>query len=109
MPNSLYIIRLFLKKCVGCGICVELCPKYAIPSSLIGFISSVAKINENKCDVCGNCVQACSHGALKILKREGLWGSYRFSILSENLSKNSIFNDDEHFDSGYIRYWTNII
>ena len=66
------VIKLFLKKCVGCGICVELCPKSAIPSSLIGFISSIARINENKCDSCGNCVQACSHGALILLKREAL-------------------------------------
>jgi Fe-S-cluster-containing hydrogenase component 2 len=47
---------------------VELCPKFAIPSSLIGFISSVAKINKNKCDRCGKCVQICSHGALIMLK-----------------------------------------
>ncbi len=72
MPNSVNKIKLFLNKCVGCGICVELCPNYAIPSTLIGFISSIAKINENKCDGCGNCVHACSHGALVMLKREVL-------------------------------------
>ncbi|MCK4286931.1 MAG: 4Fe-4S binding protein [Candidatus Lokiarchaeota archaeon] len=72
MPNSINFIKLFLKKCVGCGICVESCPHYAIPSSLIGFISSIAKINEDKCDFCGKCVQACSHGALMILNKEGL-------------------------------------
>jgi ferredoxin len=70
LPNSIHVIRLYLKKCVGCGTCVELCPKYAIPNSLIGFISSIAKINENKCDGCGKCVQACSHGAIMMLKRE---------------------------------------
>ena len=68
MPNSINMIKLFLKNCVGCGTCVELCPKYAIPSSLIGFISSIAKIDENKCDGCGNCVRACSHEALIMLK-----------------------------------------
>ena len=41
-------------------------------SSLIGFISSIAKIDENKCDGCGECVQACSHGALIMLNREDL-------------------------------------
>jgi len=51
---------------------VEKCPKYAIPSSLIGFISSIAKIDENKCDGCGICVQTCSHGAIMMLKREAL-------------------------------------
>jgi 2-oxoglutarate ferredoxin oxidoreductase subunit delta len=68
MPNSGKNIKLLLKKCVGCGICVELCPQFAIPRSLIGFISSVVKINERKCDLCGKCVQGCSHGALAILK-----------------------------------------
>ncbi|MHA2035616.1 MAG: 4Fe-4S binding protein [Promethearchaeota archaeon] len=70
MSNSINGIKLILKDCVGCGICVELCPKDAIPSSLIGFISSIAKIDENKCDVCGKCVHACSHGALLQLKEE---------------------------------------
>jgi len=70
MPNTINIIKLILKKCVGCGICVELCPQFAIPSSLIGYISSIAQIDENKCDGCGTCVQACSHGALIILKRK---------------------------------------
>jgi len=72
MPNSINVITLFLKKCVGCGICVELCPNYAIPTSLIGFISSIAKINKNKCDGCGKCVKACSHGALIMLNSEDL-------------------------------------
>ncbi len=72
MRNSINIIKLFLKKCVGCGTCVEICPKYAIPNSLIGFISSIAKIDENKCDGCGKCVQVCSHGALIMLNSEDL-------------------------------------
>lgn len=72
MPNSINNIKLFLEKCVGCGICVELCPQYAIPNSLIGFISSMAKIDGNKCDRCGKCVQVCSHGAIVILKKKVL-------------------------------------
>ena len=68
MPKSVNKIKLFFNKCVGCGICVELCPHHAIPSSLIGFISSIAEIDDQKCDGCGKCIQACSHGALIILK-----------------------------------------
>ena len=68
MSNSNKKIKLFLSKCVGCGICVEICPNSAIPTSLIGFISSLAKIDEDKCDGCGKCVQACSHEALVMLK-----------------------------------------
>ncbi|MFW9824016.1 MAG: 4Fe-4S binding protein [Candidatus Thorarchaeota archaeon] len=69
MPNSVNKIKLFFNKCVGCGICVELCPRFAIPSSLIGFISSIAEIDDTKCDECGKCVQACSHGAIILLKK----------------------------------------
>jgi ferredoxin len=64
------MIQLILENCIGCGACVEKCPNCAIPDSLIGFISSLAKINEKKCDYCGDCIQICSHGAIKISKRE---------------------------------------
>ncbi|MFW9894425.1 MAG: 4Fe-4S binding protein [Candidatus Thorarchaeota archaeon] len=69
MPNSINRIKLFFNRCVGCGICVELCPHSAIPSSLIGFISSIAEIDETKCNGCGKCVQVCSHGAIILPKK----------------------------------------
>ena len=64
MTNKSIIAKLNLKNCVGCGICVEICPKCAIPHSLIGFISSLAKINVDKCDGCGKCVEVCPHWAI---------------------------------------------
>lgn len=67
MTNKSIIAKLILKKCVGCGACVEYCPKGAIPDSLIGFISSLAKINLDKCDGCGKCVEICSHRAISLL------------------------------------------
>ena len=48
MTNKSTIAKLILKNCVGCGACVESCPTSAIPDSLIGFISSLAKVNLDK-------------------------------------------------------------
>ncbi|MHA2007184.1 MAG: 4Fe-4S binding protein [Promethearchaeota archaeon] len=72
MTDSSIIACLILKKCVGCGVCVDLCPTYAIPHSLIGYFSSLAKISEKKCNGCGECVQVCPHGAIKMDGHESL-------------------------------------
>ncbi|KKM00069.1 hypothetical protein LCGC14_1808090 [marine sediment metagenome] len=66
MTNSSNIAYLILKYCVGCGACVEICPIHAIPNSIIGFNSSLVKIDEKRCDGCGSCVQTCSHRAIKL-------------------------------------------
>lgn len=59
--------KLIVTNCVGCGVCVEICPTSAIPPSLIGYISSLAKVNLDKCDGCGKCVESCSHRAIVLL------------------------------------------
>lgn len=69
MTNSSIIAKLNIKKCIGCGACVEFCPKCAIPYSLIGFISSLAKIDAKICDGCGKCVEICSHSAIEMSKQ----------------------------------------
>ncbi len=61
------LAKLFLKNCVGCGACVEICPYNAIPETLIGFISSLAIIDKIKCDGCGECIRICSHNAIKLV------------------------------------------
>lgn len=68
MTNPSIIAKLNIKNCIGCGACVEICPKCAIPYSLIGFISSLAKIDANLCDGCGKCVEICSHRAIVMIK-----------------------------------------
>ncbi|MFX0028791.1 MAG: 4Fe-4S binding protein [Candidatus Hermodarchaeota archaeon] len=70
MTNESIIVKLNLKNCIGCGICVEICPKYAIPHSLIGFNSALAKINVDKCDGCGKCVEICPHRAIRFLNHK---------------------------------------
>jgi len=70
MNQSHDVVKLILKECIGCGVCVEFCPKNAIPQSLIGYISTIAEIDIEKCNECGDCVKVCSYGAIKIIKRK---------------------------------------
>ena len=69
MTDTSNLAMLFLKNCVGCGACVEICPSKAIPDSLIGFISSLARIDKQKCDGCGDCIQVCPHKAIKLFNK----------------------------------------
>jgi ferredoxin len=63
------IAKLILTNCIGCGLCVEVCPVIAIPNTLIGFISNLAKIDEDKCNGCGECIRICSYNAIKLIKK----------------------------------------
>jgi ferredoxin len=47
-------------KCVGCGVCVEVCPYNAID---IDAEDGLAVVNEATCKGCGTCVAACRSGA----------------------------------------------
>lgn len=47
--------------CVGCGICVPVCPVNAIQIS-----DSVAKIDQEHCTGCGACVTVCPKNAISM-------------------------------------------
>lgn len=66
----MYCAHLDIKICIGCGICINKCPTEAIPCSLLGFISSLVKINESKCTgyECGICIEQCPYGAIYMQK-----------------------------------------
>lgn len=49
------------EKCVGCGICEEVCPRGAIK------VSEIAIIDEAKCNLCGLCVRECPNQAIEII------------------------------------------
>ena len=48
-------------RCVGCGICVNVCPVNAIQ-----LVSNKAEIDKSKCNGCGVCVFNCPQGAISL-------------------------------------------
>ena len=48
------MIRIDRQKCVGCGGCVDLCPRAAI-----GLFEDFALINTDLCLECRTCVKVC--------------------------------------------------
>jgi len=65
-----YSLTLNKKKCVGCGICMQICPREAIEVTPIpktkGEIAKTptVTINKEKCTYCGICEAICPFGAL---------------------------------------------
>ncbi|MDD4294989.1 MAG: electron transfer flavoprotein subunit alpha [Candidatus Omnitrophica bacterium] len=56
-------IKIFSDKCVGCSLCVKVCP-----ASAITIRDAKAVINLDKCTLCGACVSACSFKAIEITR-----------------------------------------
>jgi heterodisulfide reductase subunit A len=52
--------------CVGCGLCVEVCPYQAIEMVERRPFQTVAQVNETLCKGCGLCVSACRGKALSL-------------------------------------------
>jgi heterodisulfide reductase subunit A len=51
------------KKCVGCGVCEDVCPAKAIA---VDATEKVAVVNEALCKGCGACSSSCRCGALNV-------------------------------------------
>lgn len=51
--------------CVGCGVCVSVCPFEAIEINDLG----VAEVNGEKCLGCGKCTRECPRGVLHVHER----------------------------------------
>jgi electron transfer flavoprotein alpha subunit len=57
-------IKVITDKCVGCELCVKVCPYDAIQ-----MINKKAVIDIEKCTLCGACIEACKFDAIVIYKR----------------------------------------
>ncbi len=60
------------KRCVGCGICVELCPKKAMelgpmPEIATGLDAPPVMIDIENCNFCGFCASVCPERAIEFL------------------------------------------
>lgn len=67
--NDVFRGKPVVNGCVGCGICVKVCPSGAISyvKDENGKIISL-KIDLKKCIFCGNCAFYCPKGAIKMTK-----------------------------------------
>ena len=54
-----------VENCLGCGICLRVCPSGAIT---IDRENKLYKIDLKKCIFCGNCTYYCPHSAVKMSK-----------------------------------------
>ena len=57
--RSKTMLRVKKGLCLGCGLCVDSCPRQAI-----SIVSNTAEINQNRCNQCRICVEVCPQGAI---------------------------------------------
>ena len=55
-------VRIDPDLCIGCGICVEMCPNEVL--EMIDDISTM--VNEEECAACGICETNCEYGAIQV-------------------------------------------
>jgi ferredoxin len=53
------------KKCICCGICIEMCPEHAI-STKDDFVMGEILIDSDKCNACGTCASVCPNEAISL-------------------------------------------
>jgi pyruvate formate lyase activating enzyme len=57
-------------RCIGCGRCVEVCPRGALSRVADGSGPGLTVLDRDLCDSCGLCAEVCYPGALKMI---GVW------------------------------------
>ena len=59
-PNAMYMAAVINSLCMGCGVCIDVCPYSA---RYIDPVEKVAVIHPFLCDSCGSCVSICPNDA----------------------------------------------
>jgi len=59
-PNKMFVADVYKSLCMGCGLCVDVCPYGA---RYVDEFEKVAKVRPFLCDSCGSCVAACPNDA----------------------------------------------
>ncbi|MBU2617058.1 MAG: 4Fe-4S binding protein [Euryarchaeota archaeon] len=52
-------VKIDKNECVGCGICVDECPKGALSLN-----DEIATVDDSLCDECGACIELCATNAI---------------------------------------------
>ncbi|MFW6115875.1 MAG: 4Fe-4S binding protein [Chloroflexota bacterium] len=59
-PNKMFVAGVYESLCMGCGVCVDVCPYGA---RVIDEREKVARVRPFLCDSCGSCVAICPNNA----------------------------------------------
>lgn len=82
--NDAFRGKLEVKGCVGCGVCLKVCPSGAISYKKDdnGKVYCY-KIDLKKCIFCGNCAYYCPKGAIKMTKEYELASENKKDLILE--------------------------
>ena len=65
--GGFYMLKLVTKRCKGCGICVNFCPKKVLEVTEVGKCA-IIKDKEKDCIKCGQCEMRCPDYAIFVEK-----------------------------------------